>query len=197
MTELIIVIVVVAILASITIVAYGNTQATARDARRTSDLTKIGEAIQLYRQKYGDDVAKFTLPDSGAIVQCGSGASGSGWINYATDNPGDYQYSILKCLKTAGYLDGSGEFVDPFNCSTSSGSVQGLPPGTTCQRQPFAYMKYTSGTPPNQITCLYARLETRDDSAKLKDTSNANPCRNNNSAAAADTYKMNYMLLVD
>ena len=198
--ELILVIVVVGILTATTITLYGNAQATARDTKRKSDLAKIAEAIQLYRQKYGNDGGLFTLPGSNppTTVQCGSGATtGSGWFNYATGNPGNYQYSTAACLKAAGYLEGTSSFADPFNCSTSSGGSTGLPPGTRCQRTQFAYMKYTSGTPPNQITCLYAHMETSDDSDKLKDTSAANPCRNNNSATVANLYYMNYMLLVD
>lgn len=199
--ELIIVVVVISILATITIAFYNNGQAAARDTKRKSDLAKIAEAIQLYRQKYNSDVATLTLPDSNppTTVQCAYGTSGNGWFNYATGAAGNYQYSVAGCLKAAGYLDGSSSFADPFGCSQSSGSgsAVGLPPGTKCQRPQYAYMKYTSGTPPNQITCLYAHLETSDDSAKLTDTSTANPCRNNSSANVANTYFMNYMVVVD
>ena len=46
--ELLIVIVVIAILAAITIVAYNGTQQRARDARRDQDVAAIAKALELY-----------------------------------------------------------------------------------------------------------------------------------------------------
>lgn len=180
LVELMIVIVVIGILASITIVSYSNAQPAARDAKRKSDLQSIAEAIQLYRQKYGNDV------ESGN--GCGSGGTGNGWFNY------NYPNSILSCLTSKGYLDGGSTFVDPSGCtvSTGTGSANGSPLGY-CHAiggNYYTYMKYTvSG-----VTCLYARLETEDDTADL--TSASSPCAAASSSYVATHYFMNYQLLV-
>lgn len=51
--ELLIVIVVIAILAAITIVAYSGIQQRARDSDRTSDIAAIQKALELYRVDNG------------------------------------------------------------------------------------------------------------------------------------------------
>lgn len=51
--ELLIVIVVIAILASITLVSYNGTQKRARDARRIADAGKITDALDLYYLQNG------------------------------------------------------------------------------------------------------------------------------------------------
>lgn len=52
--ELLIVIVVIAILATISIVAYNSIQQRARDAQRMSDIHQIAKAIELYRADNGN-----------------------------------------------------------------------------------------------------------------------------------------------
>lgn len=47
--ELLIVIVVIAILATISIIAYSGIQQRARDSQRMADLVAIGKAVELYR----------------------------------------------------------------------------------------------------------------------------------------------------
>ena len=47
--ELLVVIVVVGILASVSIVAYSGVQARARDAQRLHDLKSIEKALELYK----------------------------------------------------------------------------------------------------------------------------------------------------
>lgn len=181
LVELMIVVIVIAILASITIVAYNSAQPAARDTKRKADLAAIAEAIQLYRQKYGNDI------QSGS--GCGSGGTGSGWFNY------NYPKPILSCLTDAGYLDG-GQFVDPSGCTTNGNNASGSPVGychSINGKYGYTYMKYSSGTPPNQFTCLYARMETSDDTATLK--SSSNPCYNASSVYTA-SLGMNYELLV-
>lgn len=51
--ELLIVVVVIAILAAITIVAFNGVQARARDARRGADTASIKKALMLYDNTYG------------------------------------------------------------------------------------------------------------------------------------------------
>ena len=52
--ELLIVIVVIAILAAITIVAYNGIQARSRDATRSSDVAGIKKALELYKTDVGN-----------------------------------------------------------------------------------------------------------------------------------------------
>lgn len=51
--ELLIVIVIIGILAAITIVAYNGIQQRARDSARTSDISAIQKALELYRADNG------------------------------------------------------------------------------------------------------------------------------------------------
>lgn len=51
--ELLIVIVVIAILAAVTVVAYNGIQQRARDSTRTSDIAAIHRALELYRADNG------------------------------------------------------------------------------------------------------------------------------------------------
>jgi prepilin-type N-terminal cleavage/methylation domain-containing protein len=52
--ELLIVIVVIAILATITIVAFNGVQGRARDSQRMADINAIAKGLEIYRQLYGD-----------------------------------------------------------------------------------------------------------------------------------------------
>lgn len=180
--ELMVVIVVIGILASITLVSYGTSQAKARDARRKSDLANIADAISLYHTKYGSDVQ--------AGTGCGYNGNGDGWFNY--EDTGSYTKSIFHCLTDAGYLENTGGFVDPFNCTTTSGSF--APNPGPCQRVGYAYMKYSSGAGDVSLTCVYARLEVGGDASQLN--SSTSPCASANSQTAATTYGMNYMVKV-
>ena len=112
--ELLIVIVVIAILAAITIVAYNGIQARAKDTVRKNDLAHLVKVTQLYATDKGDY----------AEINCG--ASGSGWLTSDYDGTGP-AVSVNTCLISGGYL--SKEIRDPSGY-TSCG-------GLTC----FAYMK--------------------------------------------------------
>lgn len=68
--ELLVVIVVIAILAAITIVAYNGVQSRARDAARIQKLTSVAKAIELY---YADNGRYPAIQDgSGTESTCGS-----------------------------------------------------------------------------------------------------------------------------
>lgn len=179
--ELLIVIVVIGILASITVVGYSGVQRSARDTKRVSDLSKIAEAVGLYGIKYGNDI----VAGSG----CGGGGSGSGWFNYQ-GGTGGYTKSILQCLSDAGYLDTTG-FIDPSGCTTTTGESSPHPAGS-CKMPGYAYMKYTSSD--GKTTCVYARLESGGDATKLTDASS--PCSVASSNSAATAYGMNYQIKV-
>lgn len=116
--ELLIVIVVIAILAAITIVAYNGIQARARDSVRKNDIAELVKATQLYAADKGDY----------AEVNCGS--SGSGWLPSDYDGAGP-AVSVNTCLISGGYL--SKELRDPSGLASCS--------GVTC----LAYMKCSGG----------------------------------------------------
>jgi len=131
--ELLVVIVVIAILAAITIVAYNGIQVRARDNVRKQDLAQISKALKLYAIDNSDDYAS---------LNCGSGGANSyGWLPSDYDAAGPLK-PINTCLIEGGYLTKA--LVDPGGLSSCS--------GVTC----YAYMKAScvSGT------YLYAHLET-------------------------------------
>jgi general secretion pathway protein G len=99
--ELLIVIVVIGILASITIVAYNGVQGRAQDARRMSDIVKIQQGLELYKIQNGSYPAATS-----------ANTDSSGWeLSYVTG-------SFIPLLKSSGTM--SAELVDPINNSTYS-----------------------------------------------------------------------------
>lgn len=99
--ELLIVIVVVAILAAISIVAYNGVQGRALDSRRLSDIKKIHQGVELYRVQNG------TFPP----VTSGNTDS-TGWeVSYTASN------SFIPPLVTSGIM--STIPFDPVNDSSS------------------------------------------------------------------------------
>lgn len=93
--ELLIVIVVIGILAAITLVAYNSIQQRARDSRRTSDLSNIMKALELYRT------------NNGGYPLCGGGTYQAGTGNSVCS------ISSLTDLQTSEYLGKT--FNDPLN----------------------------------------------------------------------------------
>jgi prepilin-type N-terminal cleavage/methylation domain-containing protein len=136
--ELLIVVVVIGILASISIVAYTGAQAQSRDTQRKADVTRIADALSLYATDNGNN---FLEGGSG----CASGGNGNGWFSYSG---GTYPKSLSDCLKDAGYLKGGAQ--DP---------VTG-PNGTSTPSAGYAYMKYTCTISGEKHTYIYAKLET-------------------------------------
>jgi type II secretion system protein G len=99
--ELLIVIVVIAILASISVVAYSGVQQRARDTRRVSDMNTIVKALEMYKIQTGSyPVASGT----NTIV---------GW-EVSSKNPDQF----LSALKTSGLI--TSVPVDPVNDNTTS-----------------------------------------------------------------------------
>ena len=134
--ELLIVIVVIAILAAITIVAYNGIQQRARDNVRKSDVATIVKAPHLYQIDNGP-----MHTGSG----CGANGNGNGYFNYNYALPGG---NMNECLKSQGYL--SATIQDPNN--VASCAVGDL----NCRK----YMKYTCSQSGVINTYVYANLET-------------------------------------
>ena len=96
--ELLIVIVVIAILAAITIVAYNGIQARAKLTQQTAQIDKIGKAIQLWQAENGK-----SFSESGA----GWGGGGYGFFTAKSPAEGYVTLSIEDLLRNSGYLAGS------------------------------------------------------------------------------------------
>ncbi|MNR16482.1 putative major pilin subunit [compost metagenome] len=178
--ELIVTVAVIGILASITIVAYNGTQAQARDADRMSDLEGIADAIQLYRLKNGNDIQ--------AGSGCGYQGNGGGWFNLNTNTAtpdANYTKSILSCLTDEGYLNDS--FTDPSNCLTTAKAIL----GKSCPSPGYPYMKYSCTIGGQTVTYIYARLETRGDNIKTRDSGGCS------ATTVANSYGMNYYVVAD
>ncbi len=165
--ELLIVIAVIGILASIVVVGVNQGRAAAQDARRKSDLENIKTLLTLYAQDYGDYV--------GAGSGCGSSGSGNGWFNYT--NGTSYLKSIMQCLIDKGFA--SQEIIDPTGGRSSTASTE-----------TFAYMKYTCSAG----TYLYAKLKTLPYGSSVESDDVNNSC---SGAVTYDTaYGMNYVVKV-
>jgi prepilin-type N-terminal cleavage/methylation domain-containing protein len=93
--ELLIVIVVIAILAAITIVAYNGIQQRARDTKRASDANSLIKALEVY--KFTNGAYPTPTPTGGA-----------GSFEQSTDTPGTF----IESLKGAGFSDVP---LDPIN----------------------------------------------------------------------------------
>lgn len=108
--ELLIVIVVVGVLAAISIVAYNNIAAKARDAQRMSDISSITKALELYYIENGayppgswaySDTASWDTFIS-ALGQFGSGISSGDPINQRGSSSAQSAYIYSYFTNTSG-----------------------------------------------------------------------------------------------
>lgn len=88
--ELLIVIVVIAILATISVVAYNGVQARSRDSIRKQDLATLAKVTKLYAIDKGD----YAEDGCGYVV---AGSEGSGWLHRDYDDTGP-SVSVNECL---------------------------------------------------------------------------------------------------
>lgn len=100
--ELLIVIVIISILATITIVAYNGIQQRARDTKRSSDVASIQKVLEVYKAQSNDDTYPYTGNTTAGNLPAGFTASG------AYGCPTCYAFSVatdgtwLKYLKNSG-----------------------------------------------------------------------------------------------
>ena len=78
--ELLIVIVVIAILAAITIVAYNGIQARAKDSRVQSDIQSVAKKIELYAVDNGSYPSTGSLSTVYSDDNCPGGSSQADWV---------------------------------------------------------------------------------------------------------------------
>jgi general secretion pathway protein G len=174
--ELLVVILVVGILASLVAVTYTRSSAQARDTKRIADLEAISDSITAYRLRFNDHVTNTTCAGAG-------NGTGNGWFNY---QGAGYTKSILSCLTDKGYLNAN--ITDPSGCGTTTQAA----PGKTCRQSGYTYMKSTCTVNGQTVTVLMARLELSGDVNNLKTPNNI--C---SSDSYATSYTMNYMVKVE
>ena len=90
--ELLIVVVVIAILAAISMVAYTNIQSRARDSRRLSDITQIKNALLAYDVMYGGvvrpGVTGYTKPGDEPSMGGWDVSSSASWLIFLRNTNG-------------------------------------------------------------------------------------------------------------
>lgn len=142
--ELLIVIVIIAILAAITIVAFNGVQQRSRDSKRKQDVAQIAKLLSLYSIDNGP-----MYLSSG----CGSSGNGSGWFNYSYPSFSGMDQCLVDANITTSKITDT-----QITCS-----------GLSCR----AYMKYTCTQSGKVTTYVYANLETgTHDGTELNGTCN-------------------------
>ena len=121
--ELLIVIVVIAVLAAITIVAFNGIQGRAKDSQRIQDMTSIAKALEVYRINNGE------FPDE--VQTAGAG----GW-ELSTD--GTSATNFLSALVTSRTINKVP--LDPRNTGSSS-----VDPGNSSAHYLYFYHRYGAG----------------------------------------------------
>lgn len=125
--ELLIVIVIIGILASITIVAYNGIQGRARDTQRVQDMQSIVKALELYKTT------------NGAYPAAVGTANASGW---EVSHDGTTATNFLSALSTSKTI--SAVPVDPKNFGVVT-STSSLAPSWTVTNNLYFYHRYAAG----------------------------------------------------
>ena len=139
--EMLIVIVVIAILATITAVMYTNTQTQARDLQIRDAADKFADAVQLFAAKNG----RLPRGGNGSTVAIGAGTEcANGANNWVS--PGAYSCTVEDTLVASGYLPAGFTSKLPQNTS--------YPASTTVNR---SLVLWASGT---SMAMVYYTLES-------------------------------------
>ena len=151
LVELLIVISILGILASIALASFTASQQRGRDAERKSDLKQISSALELYYSDYGKYPGASATglvqacpynPSTGAGISCAWGGSTAFWdtkTTYIKAVPKDpisgqnYFYRIVPSSNNQKYqLYTHLEYSWDPNCLTDCKSPVGIPAGVTC-----------------------------------------------------------------
>ncbi len=103
--ELLIVIVVIAILAAISVVAYGGIQQRARDSQRAQDMATIKKTLLMYNATHGGVLRTFTY--SGAGSGGWNYSAGSNWLSFLETEYGKMPVDPLNVNAFTGREDSS------------------------------------------------------------------------------------------
>jgi type II secretion system protein G len=94
LVELLVVISIIGILASIGLVAFNSAQARSRDAQRKSDLKEISSSLELYYSDYG----QYPAASNGQILGCPSTPPTPSACTWGTDEFTDGKTTYFKVL---------------------------------------------------------------------------------------------------
>jgi general secretion pathway protein G len=145
--EIMVVVVVLGILASIILVYYPNYQRDTRNSQRKSDVSQIAAALSAYAIQKNSYIE--------AASGCGYLGTGNGWFNAGPSDVTSYQKSIATCLTEAGVFNKI--LTDPSGCLYDSGGAC----GTAAVSPVKAYMKATCTKDGAKITYVMAYLEDK------------------------------------
>lgn len=123
--ELLIVIVVIAILAAITLVAYNGAQGRARDSQRVADLKTIMKALEVYKINNGAYPTPAPTPNAGGWEVSTTGTTATNFLSALVSTNG---VSVVP--------------VDP----TNTGNAANLNPGAGVNEYEYFYYLYSAGT---------------------------------------------------
>lgn len=138
LVELLVVISIIGILASIGLVAFTSAQARSRDAKRKSDLKQLGSALELFYSDYG----KYPASSVGLIQACS--------YNSATGVGSNCTWGISEFRDT----DGSGNVKTTYFKVVPKDQVTG---------RAYYYSAVTVDSIPNAGYVLYGYLENLQD----------------------------------
>ena len=127
--ELLIVIVVIAILAAISIIAYTGIQGRAKDTQRLQDMSTIVRALEVYKTVNGN--YPYAVP-----------TAGGGGFEVSTN--GTTATNFLSALKSAS-TGLSNVPVDPTNAVTAIGTGNWLAPSRSSGHFTYFYYRYNPG----------------------------------------------------
>lgn len=145
--ELLIVIIVIAILATISVVAYNGVRQRAKFTQQEAEVDKVGRAVQLWVAENGV-----------SLGTSGHGYDGKGYGRMATADTGDYPpISLEDMLRNAGYL------TDPLSVNTG----YMLTPCTTLDSPRWVVLATLNPAPPTSVAdqiassgCTHSLLNT-------------------------------------
>ncbi|MFH1173466.1 MAG: type II secretion system protein [bacterium] len=175
--ELIVVIFIIALLASIISVNLMSARKRGRDNKRKADVNSILMAYEMYYEKNGTYIV-----EDGPVT---TGSGGIGWFSYETGDPGAYQISIAHGLVDAGFLP----------------NILRDPQHTDAAVAPD-YMVYAPASGIAKGICIYAKLEMPSDADTqqfddlYQTPLNLTPLLKTlcNRVSPVDTYGMNYIV---
>src|SRR5690349_15331856 len=113
--ELLIVIVVIAILAAITIVAFNGVQDRSRDSKIEHDLTLLQKAMMAARVNTGEQALRYVTVQTGTSANCVNKTNGTDLaaLDKATDSCWTMYASALNYISNASNINVRG-LVDPW-----------------------------------------------------------------------------------
>lgn len=187
--ELITVVTVIVILASIVLLTYPGYVSTTHDNSRKSDLQQIASSLKAFAIKNNTFVDSTSTDGSGN--KCGANSSGNGFFNEGPDST--YPASILGCLQNAGVL--TKNIIDPSGCVNNNSGNQCW----TSDGSLTVYMKATCTLNNNPVTYVFAHLEgqsRRDSTIDALCDSGSVAGFTSSSQKWGSSYGMNYYVTV-